>query len=77
MALPHPHATDEHPALRRPAGINQRVRHSKWGFALEFDVETLDPKLRALDKATGAIVAEMALPANVHGAPMPSMAGGQ
>ncbi len=58
-------------------GNIERVRGSKRGFALEFDLETLDPKLRAFDKATGAIVAEIALPANVNGAPITYMAGGR
>ena len=58
-------------------GNIKRVRDSKRGFALEFDLETLDPKLWAFDKATGAIVAEIALPDNVNGAPMTYMAGGR
>jgi quinoprotein glucose dehydrogenase len=53
------------------------IRDSKRGFAIKFDIETRDPKLLAFDKASGTIVAEIALPANIHGAPMPSMAGGQ
>jgi quinoprotein glucose dehydrogenase len=52
-------------------------RVSRRGFALEFDVETRDPKLRAFDKATGTILAEIVLPDNVNGAPMTYMAGGR
>lgn len=58
-------------------GEIKRGQDSKRGFAIEFDLETLDPKLRAFDKATGALVAEIALPANVNGAPTTYMAGGR
>jgi quinoprotein glucose dehydrogenase len=42
-----------------------------------FDLNTLEPKLYAYDKATGALVAEVALPANASGAPMTYMANGK
>jgi quinoprotein glucose dehydrogenase len=54
-----------------------RVQESRRGFALEFTLETFEPKLRAFDKATGALVGEIALPANANGAPMTYMAGGR
>jgi quinoprotein glucose dehydrogenase len=55
-----------------------RMRESRRGFALEVvDVAIVDPKLRAFDKVTGALVGEIALPANVNGAPMTYMAGGR
>jgi quinoprotein glucose dehydrogenase len=38
---------------------------------------TADPKLSAFDKATGALLAEIDLPANVHGSPMTYLAGGK
>ena len=44
---------------------------------MEFDSVILDPKLRAFDKVTGAMLGEIALPANVTGAPMTYMAGGR
>ena len=55
-----------------------RMRESRRGFALEIaDVESIDPKLRAFDKVTGVLVGEITLPANVTGAPMTYIAGGQ
>jgi quinoprotein glucose dehydrogenase len=54
-----------------------RVRLSRRGFAIEFTLESSEPKLRAYDKATGALVGEIALPANANGAPMTYMAGGR
>jgi hypothetical protein len=77
MALPHPHATDETLLFGGQEGKITRIRDSKRGFAIEFDIETRDPKLLAIDKASGVIVAEIALPDNVTGAPMTYMAGGR
>ena len=42
-----------------------------------FDLRTLDPRLYAYDKASGRLLAEVALPANASGAPMTYMAGGK
>ncbi len=44
---------------------------------LEADLSNLEPKLYAYDKASGRLVAEVALPANAGGAPMTYMAGGK
>jgi quinoprotein glucose dehydrogenase len=58
-------------------GIGRNIRRSRRGFAIESDLAILDPKLRAYDKLTGALVGEIALPANASGAPMTYMAGGR
>jgi quinoprotein glucose dehydrogenase len=42
-----------------------------------FDLNVLEPKLYAYDKATGALLAEVPLPANASGAPMTYLAGGK
>jgi quinoprotein glucose dehydrogenase len=42
-----------------------------------WDLNNLEPKLYAYDKATGRLLAEIALPANAGGAPMTYMAGGK
>ncbi len=41
------------------------------------DLNNLEPKLYAYDKATGALLAEVVLPANAGGAPITYMAGGK
>jgi quinoprotein glucose dehydrogenase len=46
-------------------------------FRRMFDLNNLEPRLAAYDKATGALVAEIVLPANASGAPMTYMAGGK
>ncbi len=58
-------------------GPTSGVQPSRRGFADEFTLEGRDPKLRAFDKGTGALVADIALPANVNGAPMTYMASGR
>jgi quinoprotein glucose dehydrogenase len=45
--------------------------------ALEVDTWTVEPRLRAFDKATGELVAEIELPANGIAAPMTYLAGGK
>jgi quinoprotein glucose dehydrogenase len=47
------------------------------GRARVYDLNILEPKLYAYDKASGRLVAELALPANASGAPMTYMAGGK
>ena len=42
-----------------------------------YDLNALEPKLYAYDKASGRLVAELTLPANASGAPMTYMAGGK
>jgi quinoprotein glucose dehydrogenase len=42
-----------------------------------YDLNILEPKLYAYDKASGRLVAELALPANASGAPMTYLAGGK
>jgi quinoprotein glucose dehydrogenase len=42
-----------------------------------FDLNNLEPVLSAFDKATGALIAEVALPANASGSPMTYMIGGK
>jgi len=42
-----------------------------------FDLNNLEPVLSAFDKATGALVAEVALPANATGSPITYMAAGK
>jgi quinoprotein glucose dehydrogenase len=42
-----------------------------------YDLNALEPKLYAYDKASGRLVAELALPANASGAPMTYLAGGK
>lgn len=58
-------------------GLTSGVQPSRRGFADEFTLASRDPKLRAFDKGTGALAAEIALPANANGAPMTYMAGGR
>ena len=41
------------------------------------DLNNVEPKLYAYDKATGALVAEVPLPSNASGAPITYMAGGK
>jgi quinoprotein glucose dehydrogenase len=53
----------------RPAPFSPRRR--------VWDLNTLDPKLYAYDKASGRLLAEIALSANAGGAPMTYMAGGK
>src|SRR5262249_32822992 len=55
--------TGDRPA---PASPNRRV----------WDLNTLEPKLYAYDKASGQLVAEVPIPANAGGAPMTYMVGG-
>jgi quinoprotein glucose dehydrogenase len=58
-------------------GIAKNLRPSRRGFAIEMDLETFQPKLRAFDKISGALVGEIVLPANSSGAPMTYMSGGR
>jgi quinoprotein glucose dehydrogenase len=55
---------------------NQRPAASDPGRRI-FDLNNLEPMLSAFDKATGALIAEIALPANASGAPITYMAGGK
>ena len=78
LAFPNPHTVDEDPALWRSGGATSRECDGRdGGSPLSFDAEIFDPKLRAFDKVTGDLVGEIALPANVTGAPMTYMAGGR
>src|SRR5262249_49211520 len=58
-------------------GITQRAAASPRGFAIVADFVNEDPKLCALDKASGNRVGEVTLPANVTGAPMTYMLNGK
>ena len=58
-------------------GVRQGNRPSQRGFAVEFDAAILDPTLRAYEKAGGALVGEIELPANVTAAPMTYMIDGR
>jgi quinoprotein glucose dehydrogenase len=51
-------------------GTTQRARAASGGYAMIAEFEVRDPKLLAFDKATGKLVAELALPRNATGAPM-------
>ena len=42
-----------------------------------YDLNTLEPKLYAYDKASGKLLAQVDLPANASGAPMTYMASGK
>lgn len=42
-----------------------------------YDLNVLEPKLYAYDKASGKLLAQIDLPANASGAPMTYMAGGK
>jgi len=42
-----------------------------------FDLTNLEPVLSAVDKATGALIAEVPLPANASGSPITYMAAGK
>jgi glucose dehydrogenase len=44
---------------------------------ITYDLNNLDPHLWVYDKTTGAMLAEIALPANATGAPISYMAGGK
>ena len=44
---------------------------------LEATLSNVEPKLYAYDKASGRLLAEVALPVNASGAPMTYMAGGR
>jgi quinoprotein glucose dehydrogenase len=46
-------------------------------FRTTFTLNNREPRLSAYDKATGALLAEVVLPANASGAPMTYMAGGK
>jgi quinoprotein glucose dehydrogenase len=56
---------------------NPREAPYAGGRSRVYDLNTLEPKLYAYDKASGRLVAELALPANASGAPMTYMAGGK
>jgi len=58
-------------------GYHDKPRPSLAGRSRVYDLNTLEPKLYAYDKASGRLVAELALPANASGAPMTYMAGGK
>ena len=54
----------------------QLPRHPRLGRRV-LDLNNLEPRLYAYDKASGRLLAEVALPANASGAPMTYMAGGK
>jgi quinoprotein glucose dehydrogenase len=56
-------------------GTTQRAEGGEPGEARSFEVN--DPTLRAYDKATGAVVGEVALPRNATAAPMTYMLDGK
>ena len=58
-------------------GYTKRGGNVPQAFAIEADFGILDPVLRAYDKATGAVVGEVALPRNATGAPMTYRANGK
>jgi quinoprotein glucose dehydrogenase len=58
-------------------GNTQRAGASQRGFAIEADFVAYDPKLCALDKATGKVVGQVPLPRNATGAPMTYMLNGK
>ena len=58
-------------------GYHNRPRPALAGRSRVYDLNILEPKLYAYDKASGRLVAELALPANASGAPMTYMAGGK
>lgn len=58
-------------------GVTQRVSATPDGHAIAGEFAIVDPMLRAHDKKTGAIVAEIALPRNAMGAPMTYEADGR
>jgi len=58
-------------------GYRRNERMSARGFSSEFELVTLDPALQAFDKATGALIATVPLPANATGAPMTYMVAGR
>ncbi len=90
--VPHGDGPRDHPALRGlnlpPLGLHRRVyttvtktllltvQEGSW-FSSKVPKHT--PKLRAWDKATGRLLAEVELPKNAHatGAPITYMAGGK
>lgn len=58
-------------------GTTQRARAASAGYAIIAEFEVRDPKLLAFDKATGALIGELALPRNASGAPMTYAVGGK
>ena len=58
-------------------GYQNRPRPALAGRSRVYDLNILEPKLYAYDKASGRLLAELALPANASGAPMTYMAGGK
>jgi len=58
-------------------GYQNRQRRAPVSGRPIWDLNDLEPKLYAYDKATGRLVAEVRLPANAGGAPMTYMAGGK
>ena len=62
-------ATQE--GLLVPRGMSPRAN------AVELTTQNLEPSLRALDPATGEIIAEIPIPGNVSGAPITYLANGQ
>jgi quinoprotein glucose dehydrogenase len=59
-------------------GYHDRTRQAPFaGRSRVYDLNRLEPKLYAYDKASGRLVAELPLPANASGAPMTYMARGK
>ncbi len=58
-------------------GYQNRQRPAPMSGRRVWDLNNLEPKLYAYDKATGRLLAEVPLPANAGGAPMTYMAGGK
>ena len=58
-------------------GYQDNERRVPGSRRLIWDLNNLEPKLYAYDKASGRLVAEIPLPANAGGAPMTYLAGGK
>ena len=58
-------------------GLWNNMRFSEDLHAAEFDIFKVEPRLRAFDKATGELIAEIDLPSNGIAAPMTYMLDGK
>jgi quinoprotein glucose dehydrogenase len=58
-------------------GYQDNGRSAPVSRRMIWDLNNLEPRLYAYDKASGRLLAEVPLPANAGGAPMTYMAGGK
>jgi len=69
------HAMVASPVVQQ--GYQDNGRRAPVSRRMIWDLNDLEPRLYAYDKASGRLLAEIPLPANAGGAPMTYMAGGK